>query len=198
MYTYTYIYIYKCIHIDVEMHKVQVEACITRSATQKTPPAHPDDRRRVLGAAGNHAAGQQAIEDQNIVNRPNTSLSGAQPDRKRTSQHGGIDGIHTHASSEPMNSPKSPACSTHALATAHESKWRGPSCPVSPDFGPATKLGARLGIHRVVQQLGTPTNFQDASRPHSPARLLAPSTPRARIWAASSSEDSTAGCVRRH
>ena len=56
--TYTHVHTYTYVYTDVEMHKVQVEACINRSATQETPPAHPDDRRRVLGAAGNHAAGQ--------------------------------------------------------------------------------------------------------------------------------------------
>ena len=151
------------------MHKIHVDARINISATQETPPAHPCDRRRVLGAAGNHAAGQQAIEDQNIVNRPNTSLSGAQPDRKRTCQHGDIDAIHTHATSEPINSSKCPVCSTHTLTTAHESKWRGLNCPVSPDFCFATKLGTQLGIHRVEQQLGNSTIFKTLeahTRPH--------------------------------
>ena len=62
-YTYVHIHMYTHIDIDIEMHKVQVQACISRSANQETPPAHPDDRCRVLGAARNRAAGQQAIED---------------------------------------------------------------------------------------------------------------------------------------
>ena len=54
-----------------------------------------------------------------------TSLAGAaQPDRRRTRQQGDIDGIHTHVTSEPRNSPIRPPCGTHALATAHEQKWQ--------------------------------------------------------------------------
>ena len=77
--------------------------------------------------------------------------------------------MNTHAISEPLNSPKCPACSTHTLATVHESKWQGQSCPVSPDFCPTTKLVARLGIHRATQQLRDPTNFKTLAartRPH--------------------------------
>ena len=48
----------------------------------------------------------------------------AQPDRRRTRQQGGIDGIHTHATFEPINSLIRPPCSTHALSTAHEHKWQ--------------------------------------------------------------------------
>jgi len=93
--------------------------------------------------------------------RRNTSLAGAaQPDRKGTRQQGGIDGIYTHATFEHINSPIRPPCSMHALATAHEHKWQGLKCKVPPDFCQETKLCARLGILRVVQQLGAPANFK--------------------------------------
>ena len=106
--------------------------------------------------------------------RRNTSLAGAaQPDRRRTRQRGGIDGIHTHATFEPINSPIRPPCSTHALATAHEHKWQCLTCKVPPDFCQETILGARLGILRAVQQLGAPSIFKTLlarTRPHGGLR----------------------------
>ena len=91
----------------------------------------------------------------------NTSLAGAaQPDRRRTRQQRGIDGIHTHATFEPINSPIRPPYSTHALSTAHEYKWQGLKCKVPPDFCPITTFVPRLGIRRAVQQLGAPSIFK--------------------------------------
>ena len=126
--------------------------------------------------------------------RRNTSFAGAaQPDRKGTRHQGVIDGIHTHATFESINSPICPPCSTHALATGNEGTWQGLPCQVSPDFCQTTKIGARLGIRRTVQQLGAPANFKTLTA----RTLLAPSTPCATKRAASSSEYGTAqGGVR--
>jgi len=133
--------------------------------------------------------------------RRNTSLAGAaQPDRKGTRQQGGIDGIHTHATFEPINSPICPPCSTHALATAHEHKWQGLKCKVPPDFCQETKLCARLEIHRAMQQLVAPANFKTLAartRPHGDlrrARLAQGTGRRARAKTA----PRRAGCARRH
>jgi len=119
--------------------------------------------------------------------RPNTSLAGAvYPDRKGTRQQGDIDGIHTHATFEPINSLIRPPCSTHALATTHAGTWPSPSCQVPPDFCQATKLCAWLGIHRAVQHLGAPSIFKTlaaCTRPHGglrPVRLAHDTGRRAR------------------
>ena len=93
----------------------------------------------------------------------------AQPDRKGTRQQGGIEGIHTHATSEPINSPISPPCSTHNLGTVHESTWLGSSSQVPPDFCLVTTFVPRLEIRRAVQQLGAPSIFKTLAartRPH--------------------------------
>jgi len=108
--------------------------------------------------------------------RRNASLAGAaQPDCRRTRQQGGIDGVHTHETFEPINSPIRPPCSTHAPATTHEHKWQGLKCKVPPDFCQDTKLCARLRILRVVQQLGAPSNFKTLAartRPHGGLRRV--------------------------
>jgi len=133
--------------------------------------------------------------------RRNTSLAGAaQPDRRRTRPQGGIDGIHTHATFEPITSPIRPPSSTHTLATTHEHKWQGLKCKVSPDFCPIATFVPRLGIRRAVQQLGAPPIFKTLAartRPHGGlrrARLAHETGRRARAKTA----PRRAGSTRKH
>ena len=149
------------------MHKMQVDARIHTSATQEIPLAQPSDWCRVLGAAWKHAAGQQAIEYPNIVRGPTQASLGRRrlTAKERASREASM--TNTHATFEPTNSPIRPPCSTHALATAHASKWPSPGCQVPPDFCQATKLCAQLGIHRALQQLGAATLLLSESLPFS-------------------------------
>jgi len=105
----------------------------------------------------------RAIEYPNIVRGP-TQAPTANREASMT---------NTHATFEPTNSPIRPPCSTYALATAHASKWPSLGGQVPPDFCQATKLCARLGIHRALQQLGAPVNFKTLAartRPHGGLR----------------------------
>jgi len=130
-------------------------------------------------------SGWRHRSDRNDPKGQGTSLAGAaQPDRKSKRQQGGIDGKHTHATFEPINSPIRPPCSTHALATAHAGTWPSPSC-----FLPGDKTLREAGNPQGGAAARGPRKFQDASSPHSPARRLAQSTPRARHRAAGSSKD---------
>jgi len=137
-----------------------VHKYISNSGEPSCTPLHP---KPCAGRSRKTRCGPTSHRVSKCSQRPNTSLAGAaQPDRKRTHQHGGIDGIHTHATLEPIDSPICPPCSTHALAQGNEGTWQGPTCQVSPDF-------CRLGICRTVQQLRAPANFKmltARTRPH--------------------------------
>ena len=112
---------------------------------------------------------------------------------------------HEETTHKQVNNRGEPSCPPLRLApcagscrkiTTHEHKWQGLKCKVPPDFCQETEPCARLGILRTVQQLGAPVNLTLAAV-RAPARRLAPSTPRARNQAASSSEDGAAqGGVR--
>ena len=143
------------------MHKMQVDARVSMPATSDTPAPTPPTN----AVCWAHQENTLRANEPKYRPRPNTSLAGAaQHDRKGTRQQGGIDGIHTHATFEPINSPIRPPCSTHALGTAHESTWQGPSCQVPPDFCPVTTFVPRPGIRRAVQQLGAPSIFKTLAR----------------------------------
>ena len=157
---YTYIYTWRCIKGTRKPH-------INKSTTQENPPPSypPLGLAPCAGCCRKIICGPTRHRVKKYRLRRNTSLAeAAQPDRRRTRQQGGIDGIHTHATFEPINNPIRPPCTTHAVATTHEYKWQGLKCKVLPDFCPITTFVSRLGIRRAVQQLGAPPIFKTLAR----------------------------------
>jgi len=170
MYTYIYIYMCVCLHMYTYIctytyiHRDAQDAhrCAHKYVSNPGYPSSPPIRPApCAGRSRKTSCGPTRHRGSKYCPGRTTSPADApQPDRRRTRQQGGIDGIHTHATFEPINSPIRPPCSTHALATAHEHKWQGLKCKVPPDFCPITTFVPRLGIRRAVQQLGAPSIFK--------------------------------------
>ena len=182
---------YVHIHIYIEMHKRHEETTPKQVSNPGEPSCPPLRLAPCAECCRKISCGPTRHRVKSL--RRNTRIAGAaQPDRKGTRQQGGIDGVHTHATFEPINSPICPPCSTR-----NEGTWQGPPCQVSPDFRQATKIGARLGIRRTVQQLGAPANFKTLTartRYLRRARLAQRNGRRARANTA----PRRAGCACRH
>ena len=127
------------------MHKRHEETTYKQVSNPGKPSCPPLRLAPCAGCCRKISCGPTRHRVKKYRLRRNTSLAGAaQPDREGTRQQGGIDGIHTHATFEPINSPICPPCSTHALATGNEGKWQGPPC----QGGPKIQILARR--HRLV------------------------------------------------